>query len=87
MGKIKDLVGRRFGQLVVVSKSTERSPAGRIKWDCLCDCGATKTVIGNDLVTGKSTSCGCARSRNSHTGLYKTFNFMSYLENLPTLIK
>lgn len=34
------------------------------KWhaNCLCDCGKTTTVRLNELLTGKTKSCGCLRS-------------------------
>jgi len=51
-----DVVGQRFGRLVVVAEApTEK---GRRRVQCLCDCGATAVVepraLGND-----TTSCGC----------------------------
>lgn len=53
-----DLLGKRFGRLVVTSRSSS-SPDGRAKWNCICDCGAEKSVIGKDLRRGMTTSCGC----------------------------
>ena len=41
-------------------------------WDCLCDCGNTSRVRGNDLKIGHSQSCGCynrervAKRRTTH---------------------
>ena len=54
-----DLVGVRFGRLVVESDSGERSNG--IKWRCLCDCGNRKNISGPDLRGGKTRSCGCMR--------------------------
>lgn len=61
MKKITDLTGKRFGRLVVLSMSTERTPSGRVKWDCICDCGTEKSVNGCDMKSGKIVSCGCYR--------------------------
>lgn len=55
----ENLVGRRFGRLVVVSQSG-RSPDGqRIQWLCKCDCGNTTTVARTPLRLGQTKSCGC----------------------------
>lgn len=51
-----EMVGRRFGRLVVL----ERVPSHRIaKWACLCDCGNTVFADGADLRRKKVVSCGC----------------------------
>ena len=58
----RDLTGRRFGRLVVESVGesikTARS-AGRLTWNCRCDCGNTTVVRGNHLVSHNTNSCGC----------------------------
>lgn len=53
-----DLLGQRFGRLLVVSKSEERCNSG-IKWNCLCDCGNSVCVPGLNLRCGDTRSCGC----------------------------
>ena len=65
--KTIDLVGERFGKLVVVSKSLKRGNKGQIKWNCKCDCGKTHTVTGESLRGGKSKSCGCWRKNNPNS--------------------
>lgn len=59
MGKIKNIIGQRFGRLLVYSMSEERGRRGQIKWNCLCDCGNKHSVTGESLRSGKSRSCGC----------------------------
>lgn len=63
--KLKDLTGRRFDRLTVVKRDgTYVSPDGLTttpKWLCVCDCGNTSTVIGRNLITGATRSCGCLR--------------------------
>jgi hypothetical protein len=54
-----DLTGRRFGRLVVISKSL--GPSRYRKWICCCDCGKEVMVIGNNLVRGHTSSCGCLK--------------------------
>lgn len=58
----KDLVGMRYGRLIVVSRAEDKAdPNGKeyAYWNCLCDCGNEKTVKGTSLTTGNTKSCGC----------------------------
>lgn len=55
-----DLVGRRFGKLVVL----ERHGCDKqncVRWRCLCDCGKECFPIRYSLIAGLSRSCGCGR--------------------------
>lgn len=52
-----DLLGRSFGRLVVISQA--ESKYGKSRWLCRCECGATTVVVGSDLVSGHTQSCGC----------------------------
>lgn len=49
----------RFGRLVVVKPAGKLN--GRAAVECLCDCGATKTVQVRKLRDGTTSSCGCLR--------------------------
>lgn len=78
--KLIDLVGERFGKLVVI----ERADNYRVctmypdepshvttftQWRCKCDCGGEKVVLGINLRAGRTTSCGCTkRGRKSKNG-------------------
>jgi hypothetical protein len=56
---VRQLVGERFGMLLVVGPAGFAK--GRALWRCVCDCGATDVVaIGNVLQQGNKKSCGCA---------------------------
>lgn len=57
-GKLKDLTGQRFGRLLVL-KLAGKSNDNHYKWLCQCDCGNTKIIIGRDITSGKTKSCGC----------------------------
>jgi hypothetical protein len=66
----RNLIGRRFGRLLVTSFAGMVGTAGsrtRASWVCTCDCGATVQVFGNRLATGNTTSCGC-RKREIQNG-------------------
>ena len=55
-----DLTGRRFGRLVVLSRQLPKRGSS-FEWNCLCDCGDRRLVLGHNLVAGKQLSCGCLR--------------------------
>lgn len=60
-----DLVGKKFGRLIVL-KQGPHSECGRfIRWYCRCDCGKRTLVYGGSLKCGNTNSCGClgAQSR------------------------
>lgn len=59
---MNNLTGQKFVRLRVIG-AFGRTPAGRIRWMCQCDCGRTIIVDGIDLRRAKTMSCGCARSR------------------------
>lgn len=65
MGKVIDLVGNRYGALVVLSRAPkpEGSKSTSAFWLCQCDCGNTKVISGNVLKQGKTRSCGCLTSK------------------------
>lgn len=52
-----DISGQKFGRLTVIRRAP--SPHGNTKWECVCECGVTKSFIGCHLKSGKSASCGC----------------------------
>jgi hypothetical protein len=56
----KNIAGQRFGKLTVICE-VGRSKDKQVRWKCLCDCGNTSIVLGNNLRRGNSTSCGCGQ--------------------------
>jgi len=57
-GKKHDLIGKRFGRLLVTG-CMGKDKNGAILWNCRCDCGNETIVRGSILVCGKQQSCGC----------------------------
>lgn len=57
-GNIKDLTGKKFNRLLVLSDSGKRD-GGSVNWLCLCDCGKIVYARGCSLKTGSTKSCGC----------------------------
>lgn len=73
MSKASNLINQKFGKLLVISRA-ENSKTGKTRWLCICECG-TKTIVHRDnLVLGKTRSCGCAKfeSHNKKHGFTKT---------------
>lgn len=65
-----EMIGRRFGRLVVVEKAgVDRWK--HLTWRVACDCGETRIVEGNSLRTGNTTSCGCLRLERVKVALSK----------------
>lgn len=59
-----DLTGHKYERLTVIGPAS-RSPSGRTRWHCRCDCGGTAIAIGNNLRRGKHKSCGCIQEEPS----------------------
>jgi hypothetical protein len=60
MKPLIDLVGKRFGRLVVTARSLPNLN-GHARWICRCDCGESSDVLGYHLRNGRTQSCGCLR--------------------------
>ena len=82
-GKQSDLIGQRFGFLVVKEKTRKDERRG-LFWICQCDCGNTTTPIKtNSLLKLKTISCGCYKIKrikeaNSTHKLTKTRTYVSW---------
>ena len=57
----RDLVGQRFGALVVTGFSGKRD--GKRYWLCQCDCGNVTEVWQSNLLSGHTKSCGCLQNQ------------------------
>ncbi len=57
---LKDLTGKKYGKLVVLSLSPERGKNRGTKWICRCECGNEIIVWGGNLKKeNRHKSCGC----------------------------
>lgn len=68
--KINDLTGQKIGRLTVICLSETRTKRNKIMWDCICDCGNTKSIAAdmlNKTLRGQigTKSCGCLQN-NAH---------------------
>lgn len=64
-GNVIEMINKKFGHLTVVLRDGS-DDRGEAKWLCQCDCGNSKliSVLGSNLRTGHTQSCGC--DRRSH---------------------
>lgn len=69
MAKVKDLIGNKYGRLVVVSRAENKG--SKTAWLCKCDCGNEVIVTGNALQCGDTCSCGCFRRDKSQEKMSK----------------
>ena len=89
-----NLTGQKFDRLLVIKESNIKK-GGKTCWECLCDCGNYKIVVGTNLTLGKSKSCGCLHNelltqRNithnqRHTKIYEIWKTMKQRCNNPNL--
>lgn len=62
MGKFVDLTGKKFGKLTVLKRSSKKSR--NIYYDCQCECGRFRTVVGWRLTNGEITTCKICSNPN-----------------------
>lgn len=82
MNPKNDLIGARFGRLLVLS-FVDRNKRGQSRLAAMCDCGSEVLVKATNLRTGNTKSCGCLRTEmkaerkfvhgQSHDPTYKTW--------------
>jgi hypothetical protein len=70
-----NLTGKRFRRLKVIARA--ENIGKRVAWNCLCNCGIKKVISSTNLISGKTTSCGCFRNErisetNTKHGLSKS---------------
>lgn len=64
MSKLKDLAGKSFGKLTVIS--FDRISKRQSYWTCRCYCGTIKSLQRSHLITGETTNCGCLNGNIQH---------------------
>lgn len=77
-----DLTGRRFGRWVV-QRFFDQNRSRNSRWFCRCDCGCEKVIIGRELTSGRTRSCGClngklAAVRNRTHGMTHTPEYRAW---------
>lgn len=68
----------KYGHLTFVS---EHKGPQRALWLCVCDCGASKLFLANNVKRGIAKTCGCSKRKgNPKHGLYYTGTYKSWSE-------
>lgn len=71
-GPSRDLSGKIFSRLTVVSLGRRCDRSGAYYWKCKCECGVITDVRSDQLWSGGSKSCGCLQIEASTThGLFR----------------
>ena len=87
MSKKVEMLGKRFGRLLVISEGEKSGKSDQCRWICVCDCGViTSAIVGGSLRRGETRSCGCLNRdeskrrktihNKSHTRLHRIWRAM-----------
>lgn len=56
----RNMLGRKFGNLLVLSKQEIPKNPKHVEWICQCDCGKIiENVVTDSIASGRKSSCGC----------------------------
>ncbi|HQV53972.1 MAG TPA: hypothetical protein PLX17_00575 [Chitinophagaceae bacterium] len=64
-----NLIGERFGRLLVLSRTDNKGT--HAAWICRCDCGEETIVSSASLKTGHTKSCGCLKHNSVKYGTHR----------------
>ena len=82
-----DLIGQKFGKLIVIKqlKSKKFISGAKSNWLCKCECDNEIEVVAGQLQSGHTKSCGCLKHETSHNylGCYEdiSYSYFSKIEN------
>lgn len=88
MPSLKDLVGQRHGQLVVLERVENYDGAcdSRAQYLCQCTCGATVVKVARNIARGsmRQACYGCSyKARHPEAKEVKSRNSIEYDKSLP----
>lgn len=83
MPALVDLVGQRFGRLVVTHRVA--NIGANAGWSARCDCGNTTAVSSCRLRTGRTRSCGCLRIETASTRRQDVVDYAGAHERVKAL--
>jgi hypothetical protein len=55
-------MGKKYGKLTVINIDEKAEQGKGLRWICQCECGNITSVLGSNLESGATRSCGCLRS-------------------------
>lgn len=80
----QNLIGRQYGHLTVIGKSSKRGKQHQYLWVCQCDCGKKVLESTSILNAGEATSCGHVRLKRSKENLkYSQARHLTQLNDRP----
>lgn len=66
MPPLVDRAGLVYGRLTAVSRAGS-SRLGEATWNCICECGTHRVILGSSLGSGATKGCGCLSFKHGHT--------------------
>lgn len=88
-----ELSGKTFGDWLVV-RFSHKNQSRTAYWLCRCVCGTEKAIRSSHLMSGASSGCGCAASKQfaesltkhgmSHSGEYTSWKMMKHRCSNPS---
>ena len=89
-GKVKNLVGQRFGCLVVLRRSDRyvmlSDKRRKYMWECECDCGATVHRLSEKLRLEKNCACKTCAGKSAVNIMVESAGYMEGTQ-LSKLVK
>lgn len=80
MPDILDLQNKIFGKLKVISYIGINNN-GKSIWKCSCECGIIKNIIGSNLISKQTESCGvCVKTPDLKGKKFGKFNVLHFIE-------
>lgn len=78
MGKFVDITGEKYGRLVAIRSTENRTKSGGVVWLFKCECGKYKQISANSVRSGLVRSCGCIviKHKMAGTRLYNIWTDM-----------
>lgn len=56
--KYKNQIGKKYGKLLILEEDKNINKRGTY-YKCQCDCGNIKSLLGFNVINGRTKSCGC----------------------------
>lgn len=88
---LKNLIGKRFGKLLVLELDIERinkDKRNRIYYICQCDCGKILSVRQDSLTSrGEKASCGCTDFKDLTGQRFDMLTVISYNDTIEIISK
>lgn len=67
MGKYVDIIGKRFGKLIILDEYAKKPNNRSIRYvKAVCDCGNIKEIRKEKILRGDTKSCGCIQYEMRH---------------------